>query len=115
MQLPEYRDTYLDAISKATASFGGVGGWADQEITRQYNLIAASATNDPHKQCWTGVEMQSCGAAEFEAGIAAMRIFAAMRADFVHSSLAQIRIQSTGGFTPSSDQGDTPLRSSPAA
>lgn len=36
---------------QAIETLGDTGGWADQELTREYNLIHNAALNDPHKQC----------------------------------------------------------------
>jgi uncharacterized protein (TIGR03437 family) len=93
MAIPEYRNTYMSALAKAANLFGGPGGWADQELTREYNLIAADARNDPHKQCSVEGVMHNCGTVEFENAVRDMRAFTAQRAPFV--------LGSVGAATPS--------------
>ncbi len=80
MAIPEYRAAYLDALQKAATLFGGVNGWADDEIAREYALIHDVATNDPNKQCISNGSPVSCTAGDFETGITAMHAFVAKRA-----------------------------------
>jgi uncharacterized protein (TIGR03437 family) len=96
--IPQYQQVYLEAVAKAAALMGGAGGWADQEISREYAVIHAAATNDPNKQCTNLGVLYSCGAAEFEDAVQVMRNFLAARPSFVQSEIAAARYQpSTGG------------------
>jgi uncharacterized protein (TIGR03437 family) len=89
LKIPEYRASYLASINKAIRLFGGTGGWADQEITREYALIRDDARNDPNKQCiQTGGSLAPCGAGEFEAEVQNIRNFVPQRNDWVTKELA---------------------------
>jgi uncharacterized protein (TIGR03437 family) len=85
MAAPELRNVYLDTLYRAAQSAGGAGGWLEQEIDREYNLIRLAALQDPNKRCpdpATGFH-RPCSNEEFEAEIAFLRRFARSRADFV--------------------------------
>jgi len=101
MAIPQYRTFYLSQLAKAATLMGGAGGWADQEVSRMYNLIRPAAIDDPHKQCsQLGVARppSPCGAADFEQAIQAMHAFVATRAAFVQKAVAQQGYQApTGG------------------
>jgi uncharacterized protein (TIGR03437 family) len=87
--IPGYQNIYMDQINRAAALFGGPGGWADSEYTREYNVINAAASNDPNKQCPFGNgALTPCGAADFQAGVALDRVFLAGRAAYVLAEIA---------------------------
>jgi uncharacterized protein (TIGR03437 family) len=89
--IPEFRQLYLDTLLQAATFAGGTGGWLQQEIQRQYGLIAQDARNDPHKQCMkNGAGVAPCDAADFEAAVAALMQFASIRAPFIESQVAQL-------------------------
>jgi uncharacterized protein (TIGR03437 family) len=96
--IPEYRNAYLGALDKAADLLGGSGGWADEQIARQYALIRESATTDPNKQCSSDGALFSCGAAEFEQSVEAVRSFLAERAGVVTSQVA-----AAGHVAPAND------------
>src|SRR5215471_14255014 len=92
--IPEYLTFYCAQVAKAAELLGGAGGWADQEIDRQYALIHDSAINDPHKQCIDKGVLFACGPAEFEQGVRDMHMFVAQRLPFVRDTLTNL------GFIP---------------
>jgi uncharacterized protein (TIGR03437 family) len=85
--LADYKNVYLSELTRAATLFGGVGGWADSEITREFGVIENAALNDPNKQCdYNGAGPVPCGTEDFEAGVAAMHLFIAERSGVVVSS-----------------------------
>jgi uncharacterized protein (TIGR03437 family) len=83
LAIPKYRSIYVNALVVAATTMGDKGGWADQEVTRLYNLIHDAAIADPHKQCINTGVLFPCGPAQFEQGIQDMRSFIANRPGFV--------------------------------
>jgi uncharacterized protein (TIGR03437 family) len=81
--IPEYLNFYLGQVSKAANLLGGAGGWADTQLTNEYAVINAAASNDPNKQCDGGGVLYSCGTADFQNGVQAMHSFLAARSAFV--------------------------------
>ncbi len=90
LAIPEYRDVYLDAVSKAASLLGAADGWADQKTTREYNQVYAIATNDPNKQCLTDTTLAPCGTAEFLSGIDSLHTFFAGRAPSIANTLTEL-------------------------
>lgn len=89
LAVPELRDTYLSTLVKSAETAGGPGGWLEQEITRQYNLIRTAAREDTFKQCPdAGLVLRSCSNEEFEAEVAFLLEFARQRSDFVLNAVA---------------------------
>jgi hypothetical protein len=88
MAIPEYQNFYLEQLTRAATLMGGTGGWADSEITREYGVINASASNDPFKQCFANGVLYSCGEADFQSNVAWLHSFLSMRSDFVLSAVA---------------------------
>jgi uncharacterized protein (TIGR03437 family) len=83
----DYKNVYLSELTRAATLFGGVGGWADSEITREFGVIENAALNDPNKQCdYNGAGPVPCGTEDFEAGVQAMHVFIAERSGVVLSS-----------------------------
>lgn len=83
-----FRTVYLAEHERLMALFGGPGGWADTEVSRQYELIKTTARNDPGKQCnYTGVVPEPCGAEDFENSVASLRTYIGGRAGFVAAEL----------------------------
>jgi uncharacterized protein (TIGR03437 family) len=94
MQIPEYQAAYLAAESKAITLFGGIGGWADQEITREYNLINDTAMLDVNKQCiQSNGGLAPCGYADFQAEFTRIHAFTGQRFDSVNSQIAYANYQ----------------------
>jgi uncharacterized protein (TIGR03437 family) len=86
---PGYKNIYMDQINRAAGLLGGPGGWADSEVTREYGVIDAAASNDPNKQCPGPNGMNvSCGTADFQAGITANHQFLQLRASNVLAEIA---------------------------
>ena len=81
--IPEYLNFYLGQIAKAASLLGGTGGWADTEISSEYAVIDAAASNDPNKQCFAAGALYSCGTADFQNGVQALHYFLASRSAFV--------------------------------
>ncbi len=94
LAIPEYRNYYYTVLVRAATAFGGQNGWADTELTREYNLIATAAGNDPNKLCIAVGGYVPCGAAEFEAEVTNMHSFIATRLDFILNAAAQ------SGYSP---------------
>jgi uncharacterized protein (TIGR03437 family) len=65
---------------------GGAGGWADQQITREYAVIHSAATNDPNKQCFTNGVLNPCGSADFESDVQWLHTFLSFRSGVVQSA-----------------------------
>jgi uncharacterized protein (TIGR03437 family) len=84
---PDYQKYYLSEATRAATLFGGAGGWADSEITREWGVISAAALNDPNKQCNpAGAGPVPCGAEATEAGVEAVYAFIGQRSAFILSS-----------------------------
>jgi len=81
--IPEYQNFYLGQVSKAANLLGGAGGWADTQVTNEYAVINAAASNDPNKQCMNAGVLYSCGTADFQNGVAYMHSVIAGRTPFV--------------------------------
>src|SRR5579875_575347 len=60
MKIPEYQGIYLATLARAAQMLGGTGGWATQEMNREYNIIAAAAENDPNKRCLVSAPPGPC-------------------------------------------------------
>jgi uncharacterized protein (TIGR03437 family) len=91
LAVPEFKQLYLDTLLQAAAFAGSNGGWMQQEIQRQYLLIAEDARNDPHKQCMkNGAGVGPCDAADFEAGAAGLMQFVPARTAFVEAEVAKL-------------------------
>jgi uncharacterized protein (TIGR03437 family) len=88
MAIPGYKNIYMDQISRAANLLGGEGGWADSEITREYGVINAAASDDPNKQCLTNGVLLACGNADFQSGVVWDHTFLQTRAQFVLSEIA---------------------------
>ena len=83
MGIAAYEQVYLDMLSKAATILGETGGFADQEATREYNVIHDAAINDPNKQCLVEGVLHACGTADFETAAMFVHTFLAERAGFV--------------------------------
>jgi uncharacterized protein (TIGR03437 family) len=81
--IPEYLNFYLSQVSKAANLLGGTGGWADTQISTEYALIDAAASNDPNKQCFANGALYSCGTADFQSGVQYLHSVLASRSAFV--------------------------------
>jgi len=81
--IPEYQNFYLGQVSKAANLLGGAGGWADTQITNEYTVMEAAASNDPNKQCFANGQLYSCGTADFQNGVQSLHYFLAVRSGFV--------------------------------
>jgi uncharacterized protein (TIGR03437 family) len=95
INIPEYLAVYLAAESKAITLFGGTGGWADQEITREYNLIHDAAALDVNKQCIQASSggLAPCGYGDFQAEVTRIHAFTGQRTESVKSQLAYANYQ----------------------
>lgn len=83
LAIPKYRSIYVNALVNAATLLGGKDGWADQEVTRLYELVREAALSETHKQCIDAGRIFPCGAAQFEQGIKDLRSFIATRSGFV--------------------------------
>jgi uncharacterized protein (TIGR03437 family) len=98
VSIPQYAQFYMAAMSKAATLMGSTGGWADSEITREYNVIQAAATGDPNKQCPGGTQgLIPCGSQDFETSVADVHSFFTAREAFVLSEAA------ADGYQPSTN------------
>src|SRR5580658_10219 len=89
MAIPGYQNIYFDQLTRAANLVGGTGGWADQAVTREYNVINYAASNeDPNKQCDVNGVLVSCGAQDFQNGVDYMHSFLSFRSAFVLSEIA---------------------------
>jgi uncharacterized protein (TIGR03437 family) len=88
---PDYAAVYLSELTRAATLFGGPGGWADSEITREYGVIRTAALNDPNKQCdYTGSGPVPCGTEDFESGVELAHTYVAQRSAFVLGAAATV-------------------------
>lgn len=95
--IPEYAQFYMAALTQAATLMGGTGGWADSEITREYNVIYTAATDDPNKQCLNSGIMMPCGNQDFETGVTDIHYFFSVRSAFVLSETV------ADGYQPPTD------------
>jgi uncharacterized protein (TIGR03437 family) len=86
--IPAYKNIYMDQLNRAANLLGGTGGWADSEVTREYGVINAAASNDPNKQCLTNGVLLACGTQDFQTGVTSDHTFLQTRASFVLSAIA---------------------------
>ncbi|MES1260833.1 MAG: CotH kinase family protein [Acidobacteriota bacterium] len=92
----DYQAVYLSELNRAATLFGGSGGWADSEITREYNVIHQAAMNDPNKQCdYSGAGPTPCGISDFENSVTGLHTYIAQRSGVVLQAAA------AAGYTPS--------------
>jgi uncharacterized protein (TIGR03437 family) len=96
--IPAYQSVYLDQLNRAANLLGGTGGWADLEVTREYAVINAAASNDPNKQCFATGVLYACGTQDFQDEITFMHTFLQSRAPIVLSA-----ITAAGYQAPSTD------------
>ena len=87
LNVPEYRNLFLETVARAAEIMGGPGGLMEETINRFQSQIQDIARADPYKQCAVAGEMRSCGAAEFDADVEYVRSFAQQRKDFVVGQL----------------------------
>jgi spore coat protein CotH len=83
MQVPEYRNLYLDELQRAAGLAGADGGFLMRTIDRLDEQIREVARKDPHKQCSADGVQFTCGADEYQWGVDYIRAFTAARAAFV--------------------------------
>src|SRR5581483_8331288 len=96
MAIPEYRNTYMNALVKAANLLGGPGGWAEQEINREYAVIRDAAYADPHKQCISAQgSLYACGPQDFENEVQRVRDFLRVRSNFVLTQAARLGYQTS--------------------
>lgn len=91
LAIPEFRSAWLQGLNQAAVVAGATGGWLEQEIDRQFNIIRAAALADPNKQCPdVAGSLTSCSNDQFLAAIAAMKTFAQQRQGIVRTELASL-------------------------
>jgi len=96
---PDYKATYLSELTRAATILGGAGGWADSEITREWEVISPAALNDPNKQCSFGSNpLAPCGPADTLAGVQADHAFLAQRSAFVLSAALSAGYQPVAAY-----------------
>jgi uncharacterized protein (TIGR03437 family) len=83
VSIPQYLNFYLGQVNKAANLLGGAGGWADSEVTSEYGVINAAASNDPNKQCMVDGSLYSCGTTDFQNGVQYMHSVLSGRQCFV--------------------------------
>ncbi|MCW5977984.1 MAG: CotH kinase family protein [Bryobacteraceae bacterium] len=108
-EVPELRNLYLEAMLQAASLAGGEGGWMQEELRRQYDLIAEDARRDPHKVCREFGELpRACNAEDFEAEVVRMLAFAAERHQYVVEETGRLlrldgpRLSENGALTAGS-------------
>jgi spore coat protein CotH len=87
---PELIALYKDTLRQAANIAGGVGGWLEQEIMKEYQQIRQAAYEDTNKLCDQGATgyLHPCSNDEFDAEVAYMIRFARQRAANVQAQLA---------------------------
>lgn len=107
--IPQYRAMYLGTLARVESILGGAGGWADQEISREYAIIHSAAIEDPNKQCADTGVLASCSVQEFETTVQWLHSFLAGRYELVQNALsaAQVTPPTNTSFTVSALGADT--------
>lgn len=111
LAVPEARGAFLEALMRCAALAGAGDGWLSYQIDRAYSQIHDAALADDHKLCPDALgALQPCSMVQFEDGVAALRGFAARRADFVRQAAANagFRIAADGPRLAASDGVLTP-------
>ena len=87
---PDLIALYKDTLRQAANIAGGVGGWLEQEITKEYQQIRQAAYEDTRKLCDQGATgyLHPCSNDEFDAEVVYMLRFARERAGNVQTQLA---------------------------
>ena len=93
MSLPEYQGVYMATLARAAQMFGGTGGWATQELNREYGVIAAAAQNDPNKRCLVSAPPGPCPAGAFQTAFTQMQSFIAARSSYVTTQVSATSYQ----------------------
>ncbi|HTU47983.1 MAG TPA: CotH kinase family protein [Bryobacteraceae bacterium] len=93
MSIPEYQGIYMATLAKAAQMFGGTGGWATQELNREYGVIAAAAQNDPNKRCLVSSPPGPCPAGAFQTAVTQMQSFIAARSTYVTTQVSATSYQ----------------------
>jgi uncharacterized protein (TIGR03437 family) len=98
--IPAYQTVYLGQLMRAVNLMGGTGGWADTEITQEYNIINDAASNDdPYKQCVAATGgFYTCGAADFQNGVDWLHSFFPARGAFVSQEVSTYGYQAPTGL-----------------
>ena len=86
---PDLIALYKDTLRKAADIAGGIGGWLEQEITKEYQQIRQAVYDDKLKLCDQGATgfLHPCTNDEFEAEVAYLIQFARRRSDIVRAQL----------------------------
>ena len=93
--IPQYLQVYLNALVRAANLLGGTGGWADLELSREFDVIQAAALNDPNRPC-VGDMVAICGNPDFETSVQGLHQILITRSSFVISEAT------AAGWQPSS-------------
>jgi uncharacterized protein (TIGR03437 family) len=81
--IPQYLQVYLNAAVEAANLMGSTGGWADLELTREFDVIQAAALDDPNRPC--GDMITICGNPDFETSVQGLHQLLITRSSFVLS------------------------------
>src|SRR5437867_132934 len=86
---PDLIALYKDTLRQAADIAGGIGGWLEQEITKEYQQIRQAVYDDNLKLCDQGAtgSLHPCTNDEFEAEVAYLIQFARRRSDIVRAQL----------------------------
>ncbi len=89
LENPSLRMAYLEALAKAIEQAGGPGGWLEETLNTQYNLIRQSVLDDPLKLCppLPFRPIERCTNEQFEAEVERMRNFIRERALWMRPEL----------------------------
>jgi hypothetical protein len=104
MNIPEYRNLFMQYVADAANIMGGPGGFLEQMVGNLYNYIVDAAKRDPFKQCVIDGEVRTCGPGDFENGVEYLREFARLRTEFVMKDL----IENGYSASSSSESGSSP-------
>ena len=87
---PDLMAIYKDTLRQASDTAGGIGGWLEQEITKEYQQIRQAAYDDTLKLCDPGAtgSLRPCTNDQFDAEALFMIQFARQRAAAVRAQLA---------------------------
>ena len=69
LEVPQFRNRYLETVAQAARVAGGRGGWLESEAQRMATQIHQAALEDPNRVCTVGERRDHCPESEFTKGV----------------------------------------------
>jgi hypothetical protein len=98
LQVPLFRNAFLDALSRVSEFTGGPDGWLEREILIGAEMIQSAVIEDPYRLCFDGKTINPCGPGDFEKEVETMLAFSRGRTAFVSGELAKLPLVSADTF-----------------